>query len=241
MSKENDKNQSLIVRDENDNTLRVAIAVATLGMTMGVNPGESLAIPIQAEQGEMEAMTTLASPGQTQTIDELPTDTDIKAERVAEVVEKREPPEVSNSKVVETSKPAAVYQKKVERPEAAYPKFYRPEATSPNVERPAKEFYKTKPAGSEKAQPAMKRPDKGFFKSAPQDDVGEQPAMKRQVEQVSPAGNATRTAPAPLAIQPKPLAAPAPLGVTPRGMDPGDDEDIEPAIKPLSTEQKDKM
>jgi hypothetical protein len=240
MSKKKDKIQSLPVRNENDNTLRVAIAVVTLGMTMGVNPSKSLAIPVQAEQGEVDAVTTLAGSGQTQKIGGLSTDADIKAERVAEVFEKIEPPEVTNSKVVESSKPAAVYQKKIERPEAAYPKFFRPEATSPNVERPAKEFYKTKPAGSEKAQPVMKRPDKGFFKSTPQGDAGRQPAMEQPVQQVSPAGSAAKTAPAPLAIQPKPLAAPAPLGVTPSGIDPGDDGS-KPAIKPLSTEQKDKM
>ena len=97
--------------ERRDQTLRLAMAAATLGMTMGISPGDTLAAPAYA----------IAE-----------TENTIPSERVGAEFPKVERPSAVFPKV---ERPAAAFPK-MEKPGAEFPKVEMPGAAFPKVEKP---------------------------------------------------------------------------------------------------------
>jgi hypothetical protein len=116
----------LPARNNHDQALRLAVATAALGMSLGVSPSDALAIPDQrelsAEPAASVATEPLRSDGQVKKQKIKPDSVAQKMERPATAYPKFERPEAGS---VKRERPNAVFPK-VERPNAVYPKVTRP-------------------------------------------------------------------------------------------------------------------
>jgi len=198
MSKQKNQINQPPARGGQDHSLRLAVAAATLGMTMGVNPNDALAIPTQAEQLPIEAVSTEVAPGAA----------NIKDDKVIRLA-KKEAPEAAFMKVEKNEQPVTV-PSTMERPGKVNHKVKQPGKIPQKRERPGKVYPKVEQPG--KVYPKMERPEKAFGKPVPA--VIKQPGKTKTYWKLEQPGTA------PLGIKAKPLAAP--LGIKPLATDPVD-------------------
>jgi hypothetical protein len=142
-------------------TLGLAVAAASLGMCIGISPGDVLGVSAQTEPTKNSIDS---EPQQLAAaflkIDGVPgeSNTGGTPARPGRSIQKAEQPAASFPKV---EQPAASFPK-VEQPAASFPKVERPGASFPKVEQPAASFPKVEqPAAS---FPKVERPGASFPK-----------------------------------------------------------------------------
>ena len=144
MSKKKKQSDQTTTRRGVSHPLSLAVAAASLGMTMGINPSDVLATP---EQVEKEAKVSTAVISETQ--------------RLAAVYVKIDGIKGESSDKKKKNKPTAAYPK-VERPGTAFPKVEQPGAKFPKVEQPGVAFPKVENPAA--AFPKVERPGAEFPK-----------------------------------------------------------------------------